>query len=140
MLLHIAKDYDERYKTKENVRCVKDYLDRAFGNNWIGRGVPIAWSPTSPVILPLYHFIRGVMKNIVYEKQINFEMFECFEMETQIFIAAVPSMEQQEPSKMFANPCRKGVVRAQASILNGTIKKKNFCYAYKSHIVLFSVQ
>ena len=38
-----------------------------FGNPWIGRGGPVAWSPTSPDLTCLDFFLWGHKKQLVYE-------------------------------------------------------------------------
>jgi hypothetical protein len=42
-----------------------------MAGRWIGRGGPIAWPSRSPDLTPLDYFLRGYVKNIVYQVKIN---------------------------------------------------------------------
>ncbi|CAH2102542.1 unnamed protein product [Euphydryas editha] len=48
-------------------RIVRDYLNRRFGNKWIGRGGNIAWPPRLPDLYPIDLFVWGYYKEIVYD-------------------------------------------------------------------------
>lgn len=50
---------------------VRQYLDRKYGEKWIGRGGPIAWPPRSPDLNPLDFFFWGYLKNFVYFKPVE---------------------------------------------------------------------
>ena len=47
--------------------AVRDHLDQRFGQQWIGRGGPIAWPPRSPDLTPLDNYLWGHMKSLIYE-------------------------------------------------------------------------
>jgi hypothetical protein len=49
----------------------RNHLDREMVGRWIGRGGPIAWPPSLPDLTPLDFFLRGYVKNIVYQVNIN---------------------------------------------------------------------
>jgi hypothetical protein len=38
---------------------------------WIGGGGPTVWPPRPPDLTPLYFFLRGYVKNFVYQIKIN---------------------------------------------------------------------
>ena len=50
---------------------VRSYLDRKFGDRWIGRGGPVAWPPRSPDLTPLDFFLWGHVKDQVYSVRIS---------------------------------------------------------------------
>ena len=50
---------------------VTDVLNVRFPDAWIGRGGPIPWPPRSPDLSPLYFFLWGYIKNIVYGEKIR---------------------------------------------------------------------
>jgi len=50
---------------------VTDVLNVIFPDTWIGRGGPIPWPPRSPDLSPLYFFLCGYIKNIVYGEKIR---------------------------------------------------------------------
>lgn len=52
-------------------RAVRDYLDTAFPQRWIGRGGFISWPPRSPDLNPLDFFLWGYMKTLVYATEVN---------------------------------------------------------------------
>nr|XP_022908494.1 uncharacterized protein LOC111419849 [Onthophagus taurus] len=52
-------------------RNVRDFLDNAFRQKWIGRGGPIPWPPRSPDLNPLDFFLWGFMKDRVYATEVN---------------------------------------------------------------------
>lgn len=46
---------------------VRNHLNLAFPNRWIGRGGPIPWPPRSPDCNPLDFFFWGYLKSLVYD-------------------------------------------------------------------------
>lgn len=48
-------------------RQVRDYLNDSFGNQWIGRGGPVAWPARSPDLTKLDFFLWGFVKEKVYQ-------------------------------------------------------------------------
>jgi hypothetical protein len=50
---------------------VRNHLEREMAGRWISRGETNAWPPRSPDLTPLDFFLRGYMKNIVYQVKIN---------------------------------------------------------------------
>lgn len=50
---------------------VRNYLNDAYPNRWIGRLGPILWPPRSPDLNPLDFFYWGCLKEQVYKKPIN---------------------------------------------------------------------
>jgi len=50
---------------------VTDVLNERFPDAWIGRGGPMSWPPRSPDPSPLYFFLWGYIKNIVYAEKIR---------------------------------------------------------------------
>ena len=45
---------------------VRDWLDEAFPDRWIGRGGPVPWPPRSPDLNPLDFFLWGYLKERIY--------------------------------------------------------------------------
>lgn len=45
---------------------VRQFLNHWRGNQWIGRGGPIAWPPRSPDLTPLDFYLWGYVKEEVY--------------------------------------------------------------------------
>lgn len=52
---------------------VRNYLNRAYENKWIGRGAVVPWPPRSPDITPLDFFLWGYVKELVYQTPIENE-------------------------------------------------------------------
>lgn len=52
-------------------RVVRDYLNEAFPDRWIGRLGPILWPPRSPDLNPLDFFYWGCLKEKVYKVEIH---------------------------------------------------------------------
>ena len=52
-------------------RAVRDHLDVAFPNRWIGRGGFVSWPPRSPDLNPLDFFVWGYIKELVYATEVN---------------------------------------------------------------------
>lgn len=53
-------------------RIVRDYLNQAFPDRWIGRASDtILWPPRSPDLTPLDFYLWGTLKNMVYANPIN---------------------------------------------------------------------
>ncbi|GBN71809.1 hypothetical protein AVEN_47120-1 [Araneus ventricosus] len=50
---------------------VREFLDTAFPQRWIGRGAVMAWPPLSPDITPLDFSLWGYVKQHVYSERIN---------------------------------------------------------------------
>ncbi|GBN98564.1 hypothetical protein AVEN_115424-1 [Araneus ventricosus] len=50
---------------------VRDFLDTAFPQRWIGRGAVMTWPPRSPDIIPLDFYLWGYVKQHVYSERIN---------------------------------------------------------------------
>jgi hypothetical protein len=50
---------------------IRNTLNEEFPQKWIGRGGPIPWPPRSPDIAPLYFFLWGYVKNIVYATKVT---------------------------------------------------------------------
>lgn len=48
---------------------VRNYLNEAYPNRWIGRGGPISWPPRSPDLNPMDFFIWGYFKEIAYARE-----------------------------------------------------------------------
>lgn len=46
---------------------VRNHLNEAFGNRWIGRGGPTKWPPRSPDLTSLDFFLWGFVKETVYQ-------------------------------------------------------------------------
>ena len=65
-------------------RHVREYLNESFPNRWLGRGWTIAWPPRSPDLTPLYYYLWGHMKTLVYESKVDSRA----ELRNRIFAAA----------------------------------------------------
>lgn len=52
-------------------REVRNFLNDAFPNRWIGRGGPLPWPPRSPDLNPLDFFLWGHLKSLVYSTPVN---------------------------------------------------------------------
>lgn len=50
---------------------VREHLDNAFPNSWIGRDGPIPWPPRSPDLTPLDFYIWGRAKELVYATEVE---------------------------------------------------------------------
>lgn len=50
---------------------MRNHLNEVYPNRWIGRGGPRAWPPRSPDMTPLYYFLWGHLKTMVYGREIN---------------------------------------------------------------------
>ena len=50
---------------------VTDVLNERFPDAWIGRSGPIPWPPRITDLCPLYFFLWGYIKNILYAKNIR---------------------------------------------------------------------
>ena len=50
---------------------VRQFLNDTFPERWIGRDGPIPWPPRSPNITPLDFFLRGYVKDIVYQTKVR---------------------------------------------------------------------
>jgi len=50
-------------------RHVREYLNESFPNRWLGRGGP--WPRRSPDLTPLYYYLWGHMKTLVYEIKVD---------------------------------------------------------------------
>lgn len=50
---------------------VRRHLNNTFGEQWIGRGGPVAWPPRSPDLNPLDFYLWGHLKSIVYARPVN---------------------------------------------------------------------
>jgi transposase len=48
---------------------VREFLNQAFPETWIGRRGPVAWPPRSPDLTPLDFFFWGFIKHIVFASQ-----------------------------------------------------------------------
>lgn len=51
-------------------RIVHSWLNRKFGDNWIGRGGPVLWPPRSPDLTILDFYLWGRLKQIVYKEDL----------------------------------------------------------------------
>ena len=52
-------------------RHVREFLNESFPNRWLGHGGPVAWPPRSPDLTPLYYYLWGHMKTLVYETKVD---------------------------------------------------------------------
>ena len=50
-------------------RRVRNALDEAFPNRWIGRGGPFNWPARSPDLTPMDFFFWGHLKQYIYQKE-----------------------------------------------------------------------
>lgn len=50
---------------------IREYLNKTYGDKWIGRGGPVAWPPRSPNLTPLDFFLWRHLKSLVYETPVN---------------------------------------------------------------------
>lgn len=50
---------------------VRDYLTAQFGNQWIGRGGPVAWPARSPDLNPIDFHLWGHLKSLVYATPVD---------------------------------------------------------------------
>lgn len=51
-------------------RTVREHLDNAFPNSWIGRAGPIPWPARSPDLTPLDFYVWGRAKELVYATEV----------------------------------------------------------------------
>lgn len=50
---------------------VREFLNEAYPNRWIGRGAPVAWPARSPDLNPLDFFLWGHLKTLVYDSPVD---------------------------------------------------------------------
>ncbi|EZA47402.1 hypothetical protein X777_16327, partial [Ooceraea biroi] len=50
---------------------VRRYLNRRYGERWIGRGGPVPWPPRSPDLNPLDFCVWGYAKSLVYTTDVT---------------------------------------------------------------------
>lgn len=50
---------------------VREYLNDAFPDSWIGRDGPIPWPPRSPDLTPLDFYVWGRAKELVYATEVE---------------------------------------------------------------------
>lgn len=62
---------------------VRNYLNREYGDRWIGRGGPVNWPARSPDLTPIDFFLWGHVKQLVFKKVCNSEA----EMRSRIITA-----------------------------------------------------
>lgn len=62
---------------------VRRHLNNQFGEQWIGRGGPVAWPPRSPDLNPLDFYLWGHLKDAVYTTPVN----TVVELEERIYAA-----------------------------------------------------
>lgn len=83
-----------------------------YGNNWIGRGGPIAWPPRSPDLNPCDFFLWGYCKSLVYAEPINTieelreritDAFETIRNTNQIFDRVNTSMYRRLEACILTN-------------------------------------
>jgi hypothetical protein len=53
------------------VNPVKAFLDKHFPGKWVGRGGSIPWPPRSPDLAALEFFLRGYIKDLVYQTEVQ---------------------------------------------------------------------
>ncbi|GFW96696.1 uncharacterized protein TNCV_2847521 [Trichonephila clavipes] len=53
---------------------VRDWLDNAHPNRWIGRQSPVLWPPLSPDLTPLDFFLWGHLKELVHRDVVTTQM------------------------------------------------------------------
>lgn len=51
--------------------AVREHLNNAFPNSWIGRGGPIPWPPRSPDLTPIDFHVWGRAKELVYVTEVQ---------------------------------------------------------------------
>lgn len=71
-------------------QIVRDYLNNRYGQQWIGRGGPVAWPPRSPDLTPLDFFFWGQMKSLVYDTPVN----DVMDLVARIEVAAATIQER----------------------------------------------
>lgn len=54
-------------------RSVRDGLNNSYHDEWIGRGGPSAWPPLWPELNPLYFYLWGYFKTLLYAGPVNKE-------------------------------------------------------------------
>ena len=52
-------------------RHVREFLNGSFPKRWLGRDGPVAWPPRSPDLTPMYYYLWGHMKIVVYETKVD---------------------------------------------------------------------
>lgn len=48
---------------------VRNYLNRKYNQNWLGRGGPVPWPARSPDLTPLDSYLWGEVKRLVYVEE-----------------------------------------------------------------------
>lgn len=91
---------------------VRNHLNNAFPNSWIGRGGPIPWPPRSPDLNPLDFGVWGFSKSLVYETPVDTEE----ELIARIQVAAY---ELQQKEDIFASMRQSLLRRARLCIQVG---------------------
>lgn len=84
-------------------RVAREYLDRRFGNTWIGRGGPVPWPARSPDLNPLDFSFWGFMKNEVYAVEIH--------NEEQLWIRIMESADRFRNNPGIFQRCRQSLRR-----------------------------
>lgn len=84
-------------------RVAREYLDRRFGNSWIGRGGPVPWPARSPDLNPLDFSFWGFMKNEVYAVEIH--------NEEQLWIRIMESADRFRNNPGIFQRCRQSLRR-----------------------------
>ena len=46
---------------------MREFLNNAFPNSWIGRGGPIAWPPRSPDLTPMDFSVWGIVRESAFQ-------------------------------------------------------------------------
>lgn len=92
-----------------NGRIITDYLNRQYGNNWIGNRGPISWPARSPDLTPLDFCIWGYLKDNVYFTPHN--TIEDLE-------AAVVRAIEEMPRQMVKDACMSLIHRYRTCIDN----------------------
>lgn len=54
-----------------NARIVSDFMNREFGNQWLGNQGPVLWPPRSPDITPLDFYLWGRIKDLTFKQRPN---------------------------------------------------------------------
>lgn len=75
-------------------RIVREHLDDEYGENWIGRGGPIAWPPRSPDFNVCDYFLWGYAKNIVYQNEVPTRE-DCWTRLQQAFASITQEMARR---------------------------------------------